>query len=206
VIFALFAMARASHLEQPLQRWAQLSSTLPADARWLATRAAFRALQDASYFGFGPGTFRVIFPYYTAGLGPDIEGIWRFLHEDYLQTLLEWGWLGSAPWALLFFGGIAIGIKNLRAQRNRREWRPRYRLFLAVIILALLGTALHALVDFPFQIASLQLYVAVYVGICWGSCRWEGTAVTAKRKKRKIESGNREEEFRPEHRQRAPTW
>jgi hypothetical protein len=69
------------------------------------------------------------------------------------------------------------------------EWRPRYRLFLPVILLALFGIALHALVDFPFQIASLQLYAAVYLGICWGTSRWEGTVVTMKRKKRKIESG-----------------
>jgi O-Antigen ligase. len=91
-----------------------LSSKLPADARWLAYRAGFRAMGNASFFGFGPGTFRVIFPYYTAGLGPDIEGIWRFLHEDYLQTLLEWGWLGGVLWGLLFFGGIVVAIRNFR--------------------------------------------------------------------------------------------
>jgi hypothetical protein len=192
VVFALFAISRASHLEQPLQRWTELSSKLPADARWLAFRAALRALGDASCFGFGPGTFRVMFPYYTAGLGPDIEGIWRFLHEDYLQTLLEWGWIGSVPWGLLFFGGIAAAIRNLRIPAKGLEWRPRYRLFLPVIVLALFGIALHALVDFPFQIASLQLYVAVYLGICWGSSRWEGTVVTMKRKKRKIESAKRQ--------------
>jgi len=189
VVFALFAIARASHLEQSLQRWSELSSTLPADARWLAYRAGFRALGNASFFGFGPGTFRVIFPYYTAGLGSDIEGIWRFLHEDYLQTLLEWGWLGGVFWGLLFFGGIVVAIRNFRMPGKGLEWRPRYRLFLPVILLALFGIALHALVDFPFQIASLQLYAAVYLGICWGTSRWEGTVVTMKRKKRKIESG-----------------
>jgi O-antigen ligase len=185
VVFTLFAIARASHLDQPLKRWSELSSRLPEDARWVAWRAAQRALGDAGWLGFGPGTFRVIFPYYTSGLGPNIEGIWRFLHEDYLQTILEWGWLGSMLWALFFFSGIAVAVRNLLKPGKAIEWRPRYQVLLPVTILALLGIALHALVDFPLQIASLQLYVAVYLGICWGSTRWEGTGAAVNRRKQR---------------------
>jgi O-antigen ligase len=192
VVFTLFAIARVSHLDQPFKRWNELSAQLPADSRWLASRAAFRALGDASWFGFGPGTFRVIFPYYTSGLGPGIEGIWRFLHEDYLQTLLEWGWLGSMLWGLLFFGGIFVAVKNLRTPGRTPEWLPRYRRLLPMIVLALVGIALHALVDFPLQIASLQLYVAVYLGICWGSSQWEGKDAAVNRRKRKGDTEKKE--------------
>jgi O-antigen ligase len=192
VVFTLFAIARVSHLDQPLKRWNELSSQLPADSRWLASRAALRALGDASWFGFGPGTFRVIFPYYTSGLGPGIEGTWRFLHEDYLQTLLEWGWLGTVLWGLLFFGGILVAITNLRTPGSVIKWYPRHRRLLPVIVLALIGIALHSLVDFPLQIASLQLYVAVYLGICWGSSQWEGKDAVVKRRKRKGDTEKKE--------------
>lgn len=171
VALTLSAIARASHLDQSVQRWSALGDQLPADARWLATRAALGAVGDAGWFGFGPGTFRIIFPYYTGGSGQAIQGIWRFLHQDYLQTILEWGWIGSSLWAVLFFGGIALALRNSRRSKELR-WSPRFTLLLPLIILALGGIALHGVVDFPFQIASLQLYAATYLGLCWGSSGW----------------------------------
>jgi len=165
--FALIAIAGVSRRDRSLERWQQLESKVSSDSRWLATRAGLRAIQDTGLLGFGPGTFRVVFPYYTNGLGPRINGVWRFLHQDYLQTIIEWGWIGSAGWAFVFFGAILAGTKTLRT-RNETSLSGRQRLFLTASVLALAGIALHALVDFPLQIASLQLYVATYVGVCWG--------------------------------------
>jgi O-antigen ligase len=97
------------------------------------------------------------------------------LHEDYVQTVLEWGWLGSGLWALLFFGGIAVGIRSYN-RYAKRSWMPRRRVLQPLAMVALAGAALHALVDFPFQIESIQLYVATYLGLCWGSSLWHDKA------------------------------
>ena len=164
VILTVLAVAQAAHLDQPLRRWQTLSEQFPADARWLANRAAVAGVGDAGWFGFGPGTFRAIFPRYQAGIA-NLSGIWRFLHDDYLQTILEWGRLGSAVIAALFFGGIGVGIRNYF---KRRDWSNRRRILVVCAVLALSGVAIHALVDFPLQIMSLQLFVATYLGICWG--------------------------------------
>jgi hypothetical protein len=184
VLLALIALAQATHLEQPLSRWLSLSERIPSDARWQASRVAVGALSDIGLFGFGPATFRVVFPSYN-GLPPvqRAPGTWRFLHEDYLQTALEWGWLGSSLWALLFFGGIAVGIRSYKLYAA--DWTPRRCLLQPLAIIALIGVALHAMVDFPLQIASIQLYVATYLGLCWGSSFWnqrpEGSNVLRER-------------------------
>lgn len=165
----LFAIAQASGVNKPVQRWVQAMNQLPTDERWETYRLALRAARDAGWFGFGPGTFRVIFPYYEqVRINPEARGGWRFLHQDYLQTILEWGWIGGACWAVLFLGGIGVGFLALRRLREVRTASYLHRA-LSLALIALGTIAFHALVDFPLQIFSLQLYAATYLGLCWGS-------------------------------------
>lgn len=196
----LLALAWTSQLDRPVERWLAAPSQLFRDARWEASRIALGALPEVGCFGYGPGTFQLVFPHYlkASGLKDADNAGWHLLHEDYLQTLLEWGWLGAALWGVYFFGGIVVALRSLKKQQTfwrgakigtlapaspssgggggmrspDTEWRPRQLLLLPLIVLALTGVALHSLVDFPLQIASIQLYVATYLGICWGSSLW----------------------------------
>ena len=186
ILLVLFAIGQASHLEQPLAHWQQ-SEQISQDARLLATEVGIKAVPKAGLFGYGPGTFRTVFPRLNADANNLAgSGTWRFLHEDYLQTAIEWGWIGSALWSVLFFGGIAAALISLRKQRALRkgpraksmeqgakEWSRRRRLILPLATIALIGVALHAIVDFPLQIESIQLYVATCLGICWASVSWK---------------------------------
>ena len=167
---AIYAVAQASRLDQPIKRWSTLSSQIGIDARWDAQHAAIAAIPEASWFGFGPGTFRSVFPHYVEASHGKLDSTWRFLHEDYLQTILEWGWVGSLFWALLFFAGLSVAIRAWR--KGGSNWLPRQRLLLPLVFIALVSVALQSLVDFPLQIASIQLYAAVYLGICWAAATW----------------------------------
>jgi hypothetical protein len=151
------------------KRWIELYQRPSTAGRSFAARVTWRMDLDAGPFGFGPGTFRVAFPYYLTTEEKARSGTWRYAHEDYLQTVAEWGWLGAGLWAGLFGGGIAACLHTYFIE-SRLAVSDRILVFCSSVALA--GVAFHALFDFPLQIASLQLYTAVYVGIGWGSLQW----------------------------------
>lgn len=167
VIVFLGGLVMFAGWESPSQKWALLQSQLNSEnPRLLALQACWRMIADAGIWGLGPGTFAIAFPHYTQFLGDSIAGTWRYAHQDYAQMVIEWGWVGTLAPALLFLGGIHRCFAVPR--RGDRKLPENDRLLSFCIGLALVGVALHALVDFPLQITSLQFYVAVYLGLAWG--------------------------------------
>lgn len=160
--------------DRMMTRWTQENWVSASyESRLLVYKACWSMRSDSGLWGFGPGNFRIILPFYTNDFGDKIAGFWRFAHEDYLQTLVEWGWIGASVWAVLFGGGIAAGFVSYW---RRGALLARFdRMFLLTVVLALIGVALHSTVDFPLQIPSLQFYAAVYLGIAWGSRSWKET-------------------------------
>lgn len=116
--------------------------------------------RDAPLFGFGMGSFRILFPYYAVSLGNRLgPAIWSHAHQDYLQTVIEWGKAGVLLWGALLFLPLA-----------REMGRCLGRLASLTGAAALVGTAavlLHAWVDFPLQIASLQYLLALHLAVLW---------------------------------------
>lgn len=168
IALTLAVIAQVSDISRGFQRWHRITEEVPADIRWQAYQTVLAAVPDAGWTGFGPGSFSVIFPHYEQSATLDSRGRWEFLHEDYLQTILEWGWLGAACWAVIVFGGIGAGIV-VRNRLKRLQPEPRVGRILSFFLIAIAATALHAFVDFPLQISSLQLYFLTYLGVCWGS-------------------------------------
>lgn len=166
-IAGIFGWERA---KPELSRLPSLAGDETWQQRRLAAEVCLRMLPDTGAWGFGPANFAIAFPHYTNYLGNRIEGFWDLAHEDYLQTAIEWGWVGAAVWTIILFGGIGAGFR--RYARRADELSRADRVLLFTSALSLLGVAMHAAVDFPLQIASLQLYVAVFTGILWGAGAW----------------------------------
>lgn len=173
-LLAVGAVLYFGDLGPALARWTQAihQAVLVSGGRLGVARVCLRLIPYGGAWGFGPGSFTSLFPYATWPEGNTLQGFWRFAHEDYLQTAVEWGYVGAALWGLFLLGGIASAF--FLAVKPRRQVRLRTRLLLWGTGGSLLGCALHALVDFPLQIASIQLWVFLLAAIGWGAWSWRG--------------------------------
>jgi O-antigen ligase len=167
-------------VESSLIRWNQTLSSLigsdgaaPWEGRLTVYRTCLLSVSAAGAFGFGPGTFSIVFPYLQQEHGGHVGGILRYAHQDYLQTLLEWGVLGFLFWVVLVGGGIVRAIVYLRSYP--RSLTREHGMWIALCALSLIGVLVHSLVDFPLQIASLQLLAATLLGQLWAKLAGKGS-------------------------------
>ena len=150
-------------------RW---ESAHEADYSTMTERGASNAIQiemiqdpDWGALGFGPGSFYPLFYYYS--IGTDIRGIYAYGHNDYLQTLIEWGWLGTSVLTLLIGGGVFLLVRDIFFHKG--EHRKCDVIYMRGCLIALTTMLLHATVDFPFQIESIAMTFAVILGMAWAA-------------------------------------
>jgi len=114
--------------------------------------AAKPMARDYALFGTGPGTFESVFSLYRVSTGT----YWPAqLHNDWLETRITFGWLGST---LIATAGLLVLIRwflpgGIHAGRR----------FMILMWLSIGGCLLHARYDFPFQIYSI---VFLFLTMC----------------------------------------
>ena len=170
VLLLVLMLAASSHLAHDAAFKRITSSddvSKSVDGRWEAYRQYLDDVPEAGLFGIGPGLFEVGYPYQNASFRNYDPSVRQFAHEDYLQTTLEWGWVGTVWWTLLIAGGL-WRASHAYLERERFLSRTDRHLVLACI-LGVLGTLLHAAFDFPLQVASIRLFFLVELALCWAA-------------------------------------
>ncbi len=159
--------------ERTYQHWSvfQRNELNAQNPRLLSAQVCLEILPEAHALGFGPGTFKTILTTHAERVKTAIPPNLDYAHQDYLQTILEWGFLGAAFWFVLLFGSLAYATGM--QFKHGAQWPSKDRVLYFVVLVSLLGVAAHALVDYPFQIASIQLYIVVLVGVLWSSRSWQ---------------------------------
>lgn len=152
-----------------LSKWNELvTQGYTVHGRLQAYQACLLAIKDTGFLGCGAGTFEFVFPPYVEQI-EGFGGYWKQAHQDWLQTIIEWGWIGFTGWAVIFAGAM-IRLQK-RIVEARRENRPEFTASAAS--LALLLVLVHSLADFPMQIPALQWLVVFYLAVAWS----DGTTV-----------------------------
>lgn len=179
LIIPVFAILGSLVALVPWDRWENLSTRLEdgKEYRLLAYPQWIKALDDSGMYGFGPGTFDSINRVYVKDI-PGLRNLaWWVAHQDYLQTLIEWGYIGGAIWATLI--GISLLVIVVRliiywiqsGGRSPVSGSKARAIWMAAALVAVVLTLIHASVDFPLQIPSLQLYFAWWLGIAWAKLK-----------------------------------
>ena len=119
--------------------------TDPLSSRLHIYQIAGRMIHDYPVFGTGPNTFDPVSQLYRESS----EEYWAVqVHNDWLETLATFGWVGSALiWA-------ALALVLLRPLFARHGLNARW-VFVALLWVALGGCMVFGIVDFPFQIYSI---------------------------------------------------
>jgi len=128
--------------------------------------------------GMGPGSFYPLFPYYSGQINSLITGVWVYAHNDYMQTLVEWGWFGFVLLAACIGGGFLLLARELFFHRTEHS-KSRF-IHMRGYLLAMFVFLVHALIEFPFQIESLAVVFAVMLGVAWASPAIRGRDIRKK--------------------------
>ena len=160
----------------PASRWSSFANYFDTlhSSRVLAWRVAWGMMTTHPFFGSGAGSFKVRFPishHWIQSLyshwiqtfyhpGHHISQ-WSYASNDYLQNLVQFGWVGAAAWAGILFGWIwqmrKVGLFfNLPPMSVDAIFR-------LCACIGLLGVLVHATFDYPLEIASLQLYAVFHL-------------------------------------------
>jgi hypothetical protein len=168
LVLLIPVMVASLGFQKSLARWKRSPSFGDISAfqgdRFLTYRSIVKHIIPRSgFFGSGPGSFESVFAAVVTMDDIPVKGRWDVAHNDHLQSLVEWGWIGYACWLVLFAGVFRSGIM-LALQGNSLS----LKLLGASGIVSLMGILMHSMVDFPLQIPSLQLITACIAGMIAG--------------------------------------
>ena len=141
---------------------------------------AWECVKRKPIFGFGPGQWMAAVSRYATD--PTVGTFYlylQFAHDDYLQTLVEWGFVGCALAALIVFVGLKKAVKTVFPYGKRGIYFDETQAVTFGALLALFTVLIQSLIDFPLQIPANALYACMLLALCSSSFSSEVEPVTS---------------------------
>ena len=159
--------------------------------RFRLWRPAIELWKENRWWGAGPAHFDYRFRQFRPG---DVQLRPDRVHNDYLNTLADWGIVGTvlvgAAWVLLY-AGVAKTWKFVHHQSNDLSSRSSNRFtFILGASTGLLAILLHSVVDFNMHIPANAVLAVILMALLsthlryasnryWISLRWWGRGLTS---------------------------
>ncbi len=148
-----FLFSKSQFLKSRMQAGVEAGKNVEADMRFELWQATVQMWRDHVWLGVGPGHFDYRFRAYrpaSVQLRPDRA------HNEYLNTLADWGVAGGAlvgTGLIVLLAGVLKTWKHVRRAENdfKSNQSNKFAFFLGAT-LALVAALIHALVDFNLQI------------------------------------------------------
>jgi O-antigen ligase len=117
-------------------------------------------LRNFPLFGIGLGDFKYVFTLYQKSRQTTIY--YDYLHNDYLQFLIETGLICAVSFLIFFFNLF----KNILIGLNKRH-DPFAKSIVIGGLCGLLGVIIHSFVDFNFHIPAVSLLFWLLLGLVY---------------------------------------
>jgi O-antigen ligase len=164
LLAGMWVYPRAEQMHQRFQN--TLSSGRADDMRLAIWRAGYDMWQDHFWWGVGPAHFDYRFRQYRPA-GMQLRP--NRVHNDYLNTLADWGVAGAAlvasAWGLLYWGVV----RSWNAVRGPRDDFSRKKsnkfAFLVGASIGLTAILLHSAIDFNLHIPAIAILVVTLMAL-----------------------------------------
>lgn len=138
--------------------------------RFKTWRTTLKMLPD-TWYGVGALNWQHYYPKYNSvsknNYNLSRSFYWRYTHNDYLQTIVEFGWLSIVAGVLLVFGVYKV----CRLSLLHGDSEERYLVF--SIVVSLLGLFTVMFFSFPLSMVLQPVYLCVLLGVLSGFySRW----------------------------------
>ena len=168
-----FAVNRA-HLSKN-RKEALATRTLEQDTRSHIWRAATKMWRDYPLAGVGPAHFDYRFRAYRPA-SSYVQGRPDRVHNDYLNTLADWGLIGftivASAWALFGWGVVRSWKYVQRAQNDLATKRSNRTALVLGGSVGLLAILVHSLVDFNMHIPANAILAVTLLALVAGHFRF----------------------------------
>lgn len=111
--------------------------------REASQEVAWAMFQQRPTFGFGPGTFVDLVPYYTGRVATVVNEGLVAPHNLYAQLLAESGWIGLLTWMVMLGGVLAIVVARLAVDPKSTDHALAAATLTAIVTWSVASIFLH---------------------------------------------------------------